>query len=143
MRATGRITRSTIDPGKVLDLVRDPSAGGTVIFLGTIRNRNEGREVEGLEYEVYKEMAEKRMGEIEKRVREKWPVMKVAMVHRYGRLSVGEVSVAVAVSSEHRAQAFEACRYAIDAIKHNLPLWKKERLKGGKATWVKGEPIEG
>jgi molybdopterin synthase catalytic subunit len=143
LRASGRITKSAIDPAKVLGSVRDRSAGGTVIFLGTIRNRSEGREVGGLEYEVYREMAERRMLEIEKRVRKKWPVKKMAMVHRYGRLKVGEVSVAVAVSSEHRAEAFEACRYAIDVIKGTLPIWKKERLKGGETSWVKGEPIEG
>ena len=141
-RASGRVTRSFIDPGKVLGSVRDPSAGGTVMFLGTIRNRSEGRQVMGLEYEVYKEMAERKMLEIEKKVRAKWPVNKMSMVHRYGRLKVGEVSVAVAVSSEHRAEAFEACRYAIDAIKRTLPLWKKELLAGGETSWVKGEPIE-
>lgn len=143
MRGSGRITRSPIDPAAVLALVRDPSAGGTVIFLGTIRNRSGGRAVRGLEYEVYREMAEKRLIAIEKRVRAKWPVRKMAMVHRYGRLKVGEVSVAVAVSSEHRAEAFEAARYAIDAIKRTLPLWKKEVLARGEASWVKGEPIEG
>ena len=141
-RASGRVTKSFIDPGKVLSSVRDPSAGGTVMFLGTIRNRSEGRQVTGLEYEVYKEMAERKMLEIEKKVRAKWPVNRMAMVHRYGRLKVGEVSVAVAVSSEHRAEAFEACRYAIDAIKRTLPLWKKELLAGGETSWVKGEPIE-
>jgi molybdopterin synthase catalytic subunit len=142
LRAAGRITRSRIDPGKVLVSVQDRSAGGTVIFLGTIRNRSGGRDVKGLEYEVYREMAEKKMLEIERRVRKKWPVRKMTMVHRYGRLKVGEVSVAVAVSSEHRAEAFEAARYAIDAIKRLLPLWKREMLTGGETSWVKGEPIE-
>jgi molybdopterin synthase catalytic subunit len=141
-RASGRVTRSPIDPRNVLRSVSDRSAGGTVMFLGTIRNRSEGRQVRGLEYEVYKEMAERRMLEIEKKVRAKWPVKGVTMVHRYGRLKVGEVSVAVAVSSEHRAEAFEACRYAIDALKHTLPLWKKEQFAGGETSWVKGEPIE-
>jgi molybdopterin synthase catalytic subunit len=137
-----RITKSPIDPAEILASVRDPSAGGTVLFLGTIRNRNEGKVVRGLDYQVYREMAEKRMLEIEKRVKRKWPVKKMAMVHRYGSLRVGEVSVAVAVACEHRAEAFEACRYAIDTIKHTLPLWKKERLKGGKQSWVEGIPIE-
>jgi molybdopterin synthase catalytic subunit len=72
----------------------------------------------------------------------KWPVKKVAMIHRYGDLKVGEVSVAVAVSSEHRGEAFEACRYAIDTIKRSLPLWKKEKWKGGRGGWVKGTRIE-
>jgi len=91
---------------------------------------------------VYRGMAERRMQEIEDRVRKKWPVVKIAMVHRYGPLKVGEVSVAVAVSCEHRAEAFEACRYAIDTIKGTLPMWKKERLRGGTQVWVKGTPIE-
>lgn len=137
------ITRSPIDPAEALRSVNDSAAGGTVMFLGTIRNRSDGKVVRGLEYEVYKEMAEKRMAELEKKVRAKWPIRKIMMVHRYGNLKVGEVSVAVVVSSEHRAEAFEACRYAIDTIKRTLPLWKKEKLTGGKESWTKGEPIEG
>lgn len=113
-----------------------------MVFLGTVRNRGDGKKVVGLEYEVYAAMAEKRMREIEARARAKWPVRRIAMVHRYGALEVGEVSVAVAVSSEHRAEAFEACRYVIDAIKRTLPLWKKEKLAGGRGKWVKGSPIE-
>jgi len=137
-----RITRRPIDPTRVLALVGDKEAGGAVLFVGTIRRRSGGKTVEGLTYEVYREMAERRMREIEVRVRKKWPVVKIAMVHRYGQLKVGEVSVVVAVSCEHRAEAFEACRYAIDTIKGTLPMWKKERLRGGAHTWVKGTPIE-
>jgi len=138
-----RITRSPIDPARVLELVGDREAGGVVLFVGTIRRKSEGRSVEGLTYEVYRGMAERRMREIEDSVRKKWPVVKMAMVHRYGRLKVGDVSVAVAVSCEHRAEAFEACRYAIDTIKGTLPMWKRERFKGGAQEWVKGYPIEG
>ena len=123
-------------------MVGDKEAGGAVLFVGTIRRRSGGKTVEGLTYEVYREMAERRMREIEVRVRKKWPVVKMAMAHRYGQLKVGEVSVAVAVSCEHRAEAFEACRYAIDTIKGTLPMWKKERVRGGAQTWVKGTPIE-
>ncbi len=118
----------------------DDSAGGTVIFIGTIRNRSKIGRVEGLEYEVYKKMAEQRMKSIEAKVRKKWPVRKVRMVHREGKLKVGEVSVVVAVSSTHRAEAFEACRYAIEEIKTSLPLWKRERVRGT-ARWVEGRPI--
>lgn len=113
-----------------------------MLFVGTIRRRSEGRTVVGLSYEVYKEMAERKMLEIEARVRKRWPVEKIMMVHRYGDLRVGEVSVAVAVSCQHRAEAFEACRYAIDTIKGSLPIWKKERFAGGSQSWVKGAPIE-
>ena len=76
------------------------------------------------------------------RGRKRWPVKKIAMVHRVGELKVGEASVGVAVSSEHRAEAFEACRYAIDTMKRTLPLWKKERTREGMDSWVKGSPIE-
>jgi molybdopterin synthase catalytic subunit len=137
-----RITRQPINPARVLASVGGKEAGGAVLFVGTIRLRSGGKMVEGLTYEVYKEMAEKKMEEIEEKVKRKWPVLKIATVHRYGDLRVGEVSVAVAVSCEHRTEAFEACRYAIDTIKSTLPMWKKERFKGGAQTWVKGTPIE-
>jgi molybdopterin synthase catalytic subunit len=121
--------------------VADPSAGGTVLFVGTIRNVSQGKKVDGLEYQVYREMAERRMRAIEKEVKAKWPVKKVSLLHREGRLRVGEVSVVVAVSSEHRAEAFEACRYAIERIKTSLPLWKREMAKG-KTAWVEGVPLQ-
>ncbi len=142
MKAPTRITRGSIDPMKVLASVGDPEAGGSVLFVGTIRRRSGGKTVEGLSYEVYKDMAVRKMEEIESKVRKRWPVEKIAMVHRYGNLEVGEVSVAVAVSCKHRAEAFEACRYAIDTIKGSLPMWKKERFRGGSQSWVKGAPIE-
>jgi molybdopterin synthase catalytic subunit len=135
------ITSQPIRIDRILASVKDDSAGGTVLFLGTVRRRSQGRLVGGLTYEVYKGMAEKKMREIEERTRMRWPVVKLTMVHRYGELEVGDVSVAVAVSCEHRAEAFEAGRYAIDAIKRSLPLWKKERFVGGKESWVKGAPI--
>ncbi len=125
----------------MLASVADREAGGAVLFVGTIRRRSEGKTVEGLSYEVYREMAERKMAEIEAKARRKWPVVKMAMVHRYGELKVGDVSVAVAVSCEHRAEAFEACRFAIDRIKGSLPIWKKERFRGGAQAWVKGTPI--
>ncbi len=139
---TTKITKNPIDPGRVLASVEDRSAGGSVIFVGTVRRRSEGKSVKGLTYEVYREMAEKRMKEIEAGVRKKWPVVKMAMVHRYGDLKVGEVSVAVAVSCEHRAEAFEACRFAIDTVKRTLPMWKKEKFGLGSEKWVKGTPLE-
>ena len=141
MKKAPYITRLPIDPRKVLAKVGDPEAGGTVLFVGTIRRRSGGKNVEGLTYEVYRKMAERRMGEIEDTVRKRWPVEKMAMVHRYGALRVGDVSVAVAVSCQHRAEAFEACRYAIDTIKRVLPMWKKEKMAGGRDQWVSGTPI--
>ena len=137
---TNKITSGRIFPAKILDQSFDTNAGGIVVFVGTIRGRSEVGRVDTLEYEVYSKMAEKRMKRIEAEVRRKWPVKKVIMVHRVGRLRVGEVSVTVAVSSKHRAEAFEACRYAIDRIKTTLPLWKREKASG-KSRWVEGVPI--
>ena len=99
MKEWTKITKLPIGPAEVLASVRERSAGGTVVFVGTIRNQSEGRAVSGLEYEVYKVMAEKGMREISENVRKKWPVKKISMVHRYGALGVGEISVAAAVSS--------------------------------------------
>ena len=134
------LTNGKISPSRATKEVRDPTAGGTVIFIGTIRNRSEFGRVDGLEYQAYRKMAEKRMKVIGAEVMKKWPVKKVSMYHREGRLGIGEVSVVVAVSSAHRAEAFEACRYAIDRIKTGLPLWKRERVRGTH-RWVEGKPI--
>jgi molybdopterin synthase catalytic subunit len=142
MPRSPRITPKPIDPGAILESVRDDSAGGTVLFVGTIRNRDEGRRVEKLEYQAYRVMAERRMKEIESEVKRKWKVMKISMIHREGVLRVGEVSVAVAVSAEHRAEAFEAARFAIERVKHSLPVWKKEKLASGKNVWLEGVPIQ-
>lgn len=120
--------------------MEDPAAGGIALFIGTIRNRSELGKVDGLEYQAYRKMAEKRMKVIGKEVMKKWPVKKLSMYHREGRLRIGEVSVVVAVSSAHRAEALEACRYAIDRIKTGLPLWKRERVQGTH-RWVEGKPI--
>ena len=131
-----------IDPSAAIREVSDASAGGIAVFIGTVRNVNEGKKVTGLTYQVYRSMAEKSMAEIESEVRKRWPVKKIRLLHRQGRLSVGEVSVVVAVSCEHRGEAFEACRYAIDRIKEKLPLWKQEVEIGGRKKWVEGTPIE-
>ena len=104
------LTRRPIDPSEILESVKDSSAGGTVLFIGTIRNRNKGNRVEKLEYQTYRAMAQRRMEEIASEVKKKWKVVKIRLVHREGVLRVGEVSVAVAVSAEHRAEAFEAAR---------------------------------
>jgi molybdopterin synthase catalytic subunit len=142
MPKTTRITTKPIGMSSILESVKDDSAGGTVLFVGTVRNRDEGRRVEKLEYQTYRAMAERRMEEIESEVRRKWKVIRIRMVHRIGLLGVGEVSVAVAVSTEHRAEAFEAARFAIERIKHSLPVWKKEKLAGGKNVWLEGVPIQ-
>jgi molybdopterin synthase catalytic subunit len=138
----GRISKSSISVPEVLAHVSDPAAGGTVLFIGTVRDNNSGRRVKQLEYDVYGGMAERNLAEIEKEVKRLWPVKKVAIIHRRGKLNVGEVSVVVAVSGGHRAEAFEACRYAIEALKRTAPIWKRETTDRGRTVWVEGAAIE-
>jgi molybdopterin synthase catalytic subunit len=137
-----RLTRSRIDPSKVLESVGDPGAGAVVLFLGTVRDNSEAGSVDRIEYEAYEPMAEKSLALTEEDIRRRWPATKaVKIVHRVGGLAVGEISVAVAVSSPHRAEAFEACRHAIEAIKRDAPIWKRERLADGREVWVEGVPL--
>ena len=136
------LTKTKIDPTKLLKEVENPGAGGVVLFLGTVRNHSDAGSVTRIEYEAYETMAEKSLAKTEKDVRRRWPDTKgVRIIHRVGRLSVGDISVAIAISSPHRAEAFEACRYAIEAVKHDAPIWKRERLAGGKEVWVESVPV--
>lgn len=141
--ARRRITEKEIVPDRVLNEVMDVGAGGVTLFLGTVRDRSEAGKVVEIDYESYVEMAERNLREIEEDVLRKWPVKKIKIVHRIGRLRLGEVSVAVALSTPHRAEAFEACRYAIDRIKRDVPIWKREKLAGGKRIWVAGQTMGG
>ena len=136
------IVRRPIDPSKVLESVMDPEAGGIVLFVGTIRNRTGSARVQGLEYEVYRTMAEQKFADLEQEIRRRWPVKSVTMIHQEGKLKIGEVSVVVTVSAVHRREAFEAARFAIERIKRSFPIWKRERLEGGRYSWVKGTPIQ-
>ncbi|MFQ5637824.1 MAG: molybdenum cofactor biosynthesis protein MoaE [bacterium] len=122
----------------VLAQVEDPATGGVALFLGRVRNHAKGRAVAEMDYEAYPEMALKKMQEIEEQARKRWPVSKIMIVHRVGRLQLGEVSVVIAVASSHRAEAFEACRFAIDTLKETVPIWKKEYFADGEDAWVKG-----
>jgi molybdopterin synthase catalytic subunit len=131
-----RLTPEPIDHHALTEMVRRPHCGGVVTFLGTVRDLTEGRVTVALDYEAYPGMAEKKMAEIEDDVRRRWPVGDVMLVHRVGRLDVGEISVAVGVSCPHRAEAFEACRYAIDRLKELVPIWKKENWADGATDWV-------
>ncbi|WP_088253517.1 molybdenum cofactor biosynthesis protein MoaE [Fimbriiglobus ruber] len=136
-----RLTRDPIDYHALTEAVRSPRCGAVALFLGTVRELTGDQLTVFLDYDAYPLMAEKKLAEIEATVRDRWPVGDVAMVHRLGRLGVGEVSVAVAVSCPHRAAAFEACRYAIDALKELVPIWKKENAPDGRAEWQHpGEP---
>jgi molybdopterin synthase catalytic subunit len=130
-----RLTREPLDPAALH--VVTPADGALCLFVGVVRDENDGRKVLRLEYEAYEEMALEMMGEIEAQVRHRWPVTDVRLLHRLGRLEVGEPSVAVVVSSPHRVEAFEACRYAIDTLKATVPIWKKEFGEDG-AVWLEG-----
>jgi molybdopterin synthase catalytic subunit len=131
-----RLTTEPIDYHALTEQVRRPHCGAVALFLGTVRDLTDGRVTVALDYEAYPGMAEKKMAEIEADTRRRWPVGELAMVHRLGRLEVGEVSVAVAASCPHRAEAFEACRHAIDRLKELVPIWKKENWADGATEWV-------
>ncbi|MGA8842145.1 MAG: molybdenum cofactor biosynthesis protein MoaE [Nitrososphaeraceae archaeon] len=135
-----KITESTIDLNKILLDVRDESAGAIDLFVGSVKECGSHGHVSILYYEVYKKMAENIMTQIEREILEKWNIKKILIIHRIGNLKVGEVSVAIAVSSEHRSDAFEGCRYAIENVKSRVPMWKKEITEGGE-HWVEGVPL--
>ena len=129
------ITDNPIDIDLLLSYVGDHSSGASVLFTGTVRNHNKEDKVSKLYYESYQEMAEKILQEIENEVHTKWKINKFIAIHRTGTLKVGEVSVAVAVSSGHRKEAFEACKFGIDSIKEKAPIWKKEFTDSG-VEWL-------
>ena len=130
------LTPDPIDFAALTSAVQSPHCGAVCLFLGTVRDLT-GEDVTAfLEYEAYAPMAEAKLAEIEAEARRRWPVGDVALVHRVGRLGVGEVAVAVAVSCPHRADAFEACRYAIDTVKELVPIWKKDITPDGAGEWV-------
>ena len=127
-----------IDTGALLAEVGRHGAGASVLFVGTVRDHSEGKEgVTHLEYEVYAEMVEPKIAEIVDEACSKWPVLAAVVEHRSGDVMLGEASVAVAISSAHRADAFEAARFIIDELKHRAPIWKKEFWPGG-ADWSRG-----
>lgn len=130
-----KLTQGPIDVRELSDFVADPGAGALTTFVGTTRNTNDGRRVIRLEYECYPGMAEKEMIKIAAEALARWPVVKIAMIHRLGRVDIGEASVAIAVSSGHRHAAFEACHYAINQLKETVPIWKKELYEGGE-LWI-------
>ena len=131
-----RIVEEPLSPDAVAGSVGNPAAGGIVIFSGVVRNEKDGRPVKYLEYEAHAPMAEAKLREIGAEVRRRWPSVKaVAILHRVGRLEIGESSVLIAVSAAHRREAFEACHYAIDTLKQTVPVWKKEHFEDGE-VWV-------
>jgi molybdopterin synthase catalytic subunit len=137
-RLLARITADPLSVDEALAHVADPSAGGTCVFVGTVRDRSDHGDVTQLTYEAWDDLAVERFRELADEVFDRWPVLRVALLHRTGELEVGEISVVVAVSAPHRAEAFDACRHAIERLKHDVPIWKKESLVDGDAHWVMG-----
>jgi len=133
------ITENPIAIDRILQEVADPCAGAVVLFLGVVRDNARGHGVEALMYEAYETLALEEMEKIAAAIADRWPVTRVAMIHRTGRLSVGEASVAVGISAPHRAEAFEAGRFAIDTLKLTVPIWKKEIWEGGQ-VWIGADP---
>jgi molybdopterin synthase catalytic subunit len=131
-----KITTEPLSVQALNDLVKRASDGAVVTFDGIVRNNFDGRCVRALEYEAYAEMAEKKMAEIGTEVQRKFDVGEIAMVHRLGHLEIGESSIVIAVAAPHRQAAFEACAYAMDRVKEDVPVWKKEFFADGDAHWV-------
>ncbi len=132
-----KLISQTIDARAVIQEVERPAAGAILTFAGTVRNHHLGREVTGIEYHAYEEMAVKELDHIEAAAKEKWPDIEIEIVHRIGFLEIGEASVLIAVGAAHRKEGFEALRYAIDTIKEDGPIWKKEMYTDGHA-WIEG-----
>lgn len=121
------------------ELLRDPAAGGYVSFEGWVREFNEGRQVLRLEYEAFEQLALKEGGRIVEAALRRFPIRHAHCIHRVGTLDLGELAVWVGVSAEHRGEAFEACRFIIDEVKHRVPIWKKEYYRDGDSGWVNCE----
>jgi molybdopterin synthase catalytic subunit len=132
-----RVQLEAIEVAALLTEVREDGDGAVAAFLGTVRNVNAGRRVLFLEYEAYPGMAEREMERIAHEATDRFGVTRVAIVHRVGRVEIGEASVGIAVGAPHRAAAMDACRFVIDTLKSSVPIWKREHFEGG-AVWVEG-----
>lgn len=129
------IGRAPIDIAALARAASSPAAGALVTFAGTTRQTNAGRQVMRLEYEAYEPMALREMHKLAREAGKRWPIVRIAIAHRIGVVEIGETSVAIAVAAAHRAEAFEACRFAIDRLKEVVPIWKKEYFEGGE-IWI-------
>jgi molybdopterin synthase catalytic subunit len=133
-----RVQADPIQPEELLAAVGGDGDGAQALFVGAVRNVNQGRRVLHLEYHAYPAMAEREMAKLRDQALEHFEISAVAIVHRTGRMEIGDVAVAIAVSAAHRAPAFDACRWIIDTLKQTVPIWKKEFFEGGE-VWVDGE----
>lgn len=133
------ITANPIDPQAVIQAVQSDGAGAINVFIGTVRNQTQTKPVLQLDFEAYDSMAVKKMQEIAEQAAARWPIRKVAIVHRKGALQIGEAAVVIAVSTPHRKASFEACEFIIDTLKQVVPIWKKEKFEDGD-VWVAAHP---
>jgi molybdopterin synthase catalytic subunit len=136
-----RITNNRLSLQEIMPELEDDSAGALSIFMGNVRNRGRFGNVSEIYYESYSEMAEQKMREIENETQTKWEIKKLVVFHRIGNIKVGETSIIIGVSSEHRNEAFEACKYVIDNVKTRVPIWKKEISKESQ-KWAEGILLE-
>ncbi|MBV9119547.1 MAG: molybdenum cofactor biosynthesis protein MoaE [Chloroflexi bacterium] len=133
-----RIQSEALDLQEVIDAVSHPAAGAVVTFAGVVRDHHDGRRVTAMAYEAYGSMAEHKLRQITAEVADRWPDVRVAILHRTGKLEIGDASVMIAASAPHRAEAFDACEYAIDTLKQVVPIWKKEAYEDGE-VWLEHE----
>ena len=136
MEPTVRLVETPIDVASLVAGVTSPEAGAVVLFLGTTRALTDGRRTLALDYEAYGEMAEKKLRELADEAARRWPVIHCAIVHRLGRVPAAEPSVAIAVSTSHRQDAFAAGKWLIDTLKESVPIWKRETWADGTTEWV-------
>jgi molybdopterin synthase catalytic subunit len=136
------LQETPLDVAAAVAFVSAPDAGGIDVFLGTTRAEThaDGRQLVALDYDAYWRMALKQMQDLAMRARDRWPIVRLAILHRTGRVELGQPSVVIAVATPHRGEAFEACRWLIDTLKVEVPIWKKEVWADGSGTWVHPEP---
>ncbi len=132
-----KVTTDPLSIDEAYAAVKRPGCGAVALFVGTVRDHHDGKPVLSLSYSAFKEMAEKEFAKIAAQASKTWPLGAIYIAHRTGKLEIGDASVVIAVSSAHRAQAFDACRFAIETLKTSAPIWKEEFYDGGKA-WVSG-----
>jgi len=136
------VETKSIDAQQALDFVADDANGAANLFLGAVRNHNQGREVEGVSYDVYEELAVNNFRDICEEAISKWgKELRLYVVHGKGRLNIGGLSIVIAAGSPHRKESFEACRYVIEEIKHRSPVWKQEHYIDGDSDWVQGHAL--
>jgi molybdopterin synthase catalytic subunit len=131
-----QITTEPIDAAALVDQARSPAAGAVVLFLGTTRELTGGRRTVTLDYDAYCPMAERKLAELEAEARRRWPVVECMIVHRVGQVPLAEASVAIVVSTPHRADAFAAGQWLIDTLKQDVPIWKREQWADGTEQWI-------